>query len=261
MNIIKDHTEDFRRFLSDISNAMTEEELNNTLGLVHIIYDEGWRHSYSLATIQLQKFEKFNDVLGQIGENVKSLIDKILEEIENYQPEDEKSDLKAVCLKRCHRSLEKLFDHINLELTRFDKISDLDRKIASLSENLKKIDECSEKIKNVEKQAEKLEKDYKNQRSEAITILGVFTAIIGVIGVGVTLSASILSNIGSIGTWRLYALTLLIVFFVINILSFLFDFLRDMTDKERKQSEYFWIVNIGLLFFSFVCFLLSVLMK
>ncbi|WP_031492230.1 hypothetical protein [Succinivibrio dextrinosolvens] len=263
MKKIIDQTSEFEKLIDIIVNPVDESTEAYALKLVHVIYDKGWRHSYSLITRRLLKLQidELNDALQLISANVQELINDINSEIDNYDDCNESAndpEKYSVSLRRCHRNLEKLKDHVTLELMRIDGNKAIEAKVINLHQLVsKKLDNTSEKLESIEGKAEKLEKEYKNQRTESITILGVFTAIIGVIGVGVTLSASIFSNMNSIGNWRLYALTCLIVLFVTNILTALFDFLRDMTDKEKKKNDYLWIFNIGLLFFSFVCFLLS----
>lgn len=91
--------------------------------------------------------------------------------------------------------------------------------------------------------SEKLNKESKEQKKESITILGILASIVTVLVASIGLLSAIFSNMNSVDTWKLYALTCLIVLFITNIFVLLLDFLRDIVGEddigfEKNNKEY-----------------------
>lgn len=124
---------------------------------------------------------------------------------------------------------KKLYDHINLDVARFNYIStvatNLEHKIKRNNENLQK----------------ELQKDY-------VTILGIFAAVIVAFVSGMTFSTSVLNNIDKVSVFHLTFVIILMALVLFNLLNLLFDFLRKINKISSGDgySVIFWI-NIALL--------------
>lgn len=257
--MIKDQTTNFKKFITNLSSVKIDSEqiaeklINDSIE----IYKDGWRHSYSVVTAFIfdrKQIEGARNVLTSINSNLEIIINTLKQKI--AQEENSLSDLYQNSVN-CYLGLQRLQDHVSLESIRLDYSKSIEKRLNDIKDEAQ--DKIQELNKFIKETSEKVDDNIKNQKNEAITILGIFTAIIGVIGVGATLSSSIFSNMNDISTWKLYSLTCLIVLFVTNILVLLFDFLRDIAGKKKTENEHnhIWVLNILLIIVSACCFLVS----
>lgn len=233
-----------------------KQHLDEYVGDIKNIYSDGWRHSYSVVT---QYFllnyspNKFDEVLSDLVSKLLSLLKYLIDnknKIFNYDNgcSDEQKE-NEIEYRNCRRNIEKLVDHLNLELIRKRYIDNLYKKVEMYSlkvnKDVNRLNYAAigtiKRIKSeVDDVSEKLNKENKEQKKESITILGIFSSIVTVLAASIGLSSAIFANMNSVGTWKLYALTCLIVLFITNILFLLFDFLRDITGEETidlKQNN------------------------
>ena len=90
----------------------------------------------------------------------------------------------------------------------------------------------------------------KDQRNESITILGIFSSIVITFAGAFSLSASIFGNMDKISDARLFLITLFNVLFVVNILDYLFHFIKSIKQENPKYNwKRFFLVNIFLCIF------------
>ena len=259
--MIKDQTPNFKRFITELSTVKIDSEqiatnlLNNSIE----IYKDGWRHSYSVVTAFIfdrKQPEGTRNVLTSINSNLEIIVNTLKERITK---KGSSTSSQIQDLVNCYLGLQRLQDHVSLESIRLDYSQSLEKRLIDIN------NEAQDKIKElnnfIKETSDKVDNNIKNQKNEAITILGIFTAIIGVLGVGATLSSSIFSNMNDIGTWKLYSLTCLIVIFITNILVLLFDFLRDIAEKPKAKHDHIWALNIVLIIVSVSCFLHAWLVK
>ena len=125
--------------------------------------------------------------------------------------------------------MEKLFklrDYINLEIAR---ITDNTRVQLALEE---KIMQAKTSLNEFSATSKNIQRDY-------ITILGIFAAIILTFVSGLVFSNSVLQNIDKVSIYRLIAVISLIAIFIVNILNFLFSFIKQIHyGKDDKSSKF-----------------------
>lgn len=262
--MIQDQTPNFHIFLEHIFllTIKNEESLNDRIQEALSLYKEGWRHNYSDVTAFILNNISVKDLRQFIGQGIEQL-DIILESlIENIEiREQEKTETRLNDYILCFRGLIRLKDHISLELLRLDYSKSLENKLIELNnrandkineldkyvhETSKNSNEMKGQIQAANRQFSKLSKDLKIQRTESITILGIFSSIIGVLVAGVGLSSAIFANMNGVTSWLLCGLSCLIVMFVSNTLFQLFNFLREIADKPTKSSKLLWWFNIAM---------------
>lgn len=260
--MINNPTTAFLVFLDHIFNTpiQNEESLNDRVLEAIAIYREGWRHNYSSVTAYILRNINVNDLRQFIGQSIEQL-DSILELItESIQVREKQVDQPQLQdYKLCFQGLIRLKDHIALELLRLDYSKSLENRLIELNklahkklneldqfvhETSEKSNEMKGQIQTASKQFSKLSNDLKIQRTEAITILGIFSSIIGVLVAGVGLSSAIFANMDDVTSWLLCGLSCLIVMFISNTLFQLFNFLREIADRPAKSSTLLWCFNL-----------------
>ncbi len=180
------------------------------------IYVNDFRHYYSeifgIITV-IKNDDKYD--LQTLAENIRKVFDGI-----KYKYELGVDDIDGEFFLKA----KKLYDHINLDVARFNYIStvatNLEHKIQKNNEDLQK----------------ELQKDY-------VTILGIFSAVIVAFVSGMALSTSALNNINNVGIYHLTFVVILLALVLFNLLNLLFDFLRKINkiSFDSGYSVIFWI--------------------
>lgn len=240
--MLEDKSELFLQFIKNVTESGTFNKalVDKNLTIAHSLYDDGWRHSYSVVTqYYLEQVEtaKLNLFLEQAVTNLSSLLAKIIDDSANIE------DLET---KRCRRSIEKLKDHINLEVVRLAYTGKI--KEDALSTSRKALDNSLKATENIDK----VNKAFQNMRKESVTVLGIFASIVVAFVGGSTLTASIFSNMHKVDTPLLCFLTVLIIGFISNLVFQLFNFLRRINDLDGPNTSLKWY-NIALSVVSVAC--------
>lgn len=255
-----DHSSDL---ITIIKSLMAKPSLDETERLsvyekLFNLYKDNWRHSYSGITRALlqdypaSKTEALLDDLNQAVENLELI------KIVSYKKAEEKEltiqDSGVKPYYACRRNIEKLLDHLNLEIVRIDYSKSLYRKLSAYNNWSKKMSaQLSEQATKVNELIEKVDSfnsEMKDQRNESITILGIFSSIVITFAGAFSLSASIFGNMDKISDARLFLITLFNVLFVVNILDYLFHFIKSIKQENPKYNwKRFFLVNIFLCIF------------
>lgn len=224
------------------SKELQEQDYNDVVKRFIDIYDCGWRHSYGpLTQYFFNNVDKdvLRDVLLLTSENILSLLHRKEFEDETY--------------KRTRRSLEKLKDHLDLELIR---VSFFESQFEQLDKRASFLESKSINIQNTANEStakfKQHDEQLKKQRTESITVLGIFASIVVTFVGAVSLSSAIFSNMDKVDTPLLCFLTILIIAFISNLTFKLFEFLRKINNIEYKQSSII-IFNIILALLSAIC--------
>lgn len=195
------------------------------------LYGDGKRHQYSLITSYIMKQiapeKDFQEKLSIICDNLRNLVE-ILND------------------NKCQKSLQKLYDHINLELVRLNYTKELEN---DLQESKRQLDE-------IKSQSQAIKSDIKKQQAQYITILGIFASIVLAFVGGFTFSTSVLANMHQVGIYRLVFVLCFIAFFIANILHFLFSFIKDInqTQKPRFYQQGIFYFNVFIILFLLILF-------
>ncbi len=211
------------------------------------LYSTRWRHSYSVITSYfLNQYQQPNQ-LNKLDLILSDLVSKISVLLDLLSDEKDSFSLQEKDYLFCRRSIEKLIDHLNLELIRKRYIEDIYKNVFNqASKSISAVKNIENKIKQFDDKVEKNTEELKKNKSESITILGIFSSIIGVLVAGVGLSSAIFANMESVTSWLLCAVTILIVLFISNTLFQLFNFLREIADRKTKSSLFLNLFNIAL---------------
>lgn len=247
------------------------------------IYKDHWRHSYSensryflqenvkaedSSKVEDSRSEEIVEKMTQLVENLKLIFEIAIKKADEAESDLNKADksenepqLKEKCnvARSCRRNIEKLIDHLNLEIVRLNYSKNLDLKVHELvtktdanNEHLKKQKSA---VGSVEERIKSLNDDLSRQRTEYITILGVFSSIVAVLVAGFSLSSAIFANMDKVESFLLYGLLMFIILFVFNILFFLFNFLREMSNRVPHSNVGVMSFNVvlGIIAFVFLC--------
>ena len=216
-----DNQEKLREYIFELSLSSIDLNIDERISQLQSIYVDDFRHYYSeiFGTISAIKNDNRYD-LQTLTENIRQIFDGVESKYESGTDGVDKDFFLKV---------KKLYDHINLDVARFNYIStvanNLERKVQKNNENLQK----------------ELQKDY-------VTILGIFAAVIVAFVSGMTFSTSVLNNIDKVSVCHLSFVIILIALVLFNLLNLLFDFLKEINRVSFRDghSVIFWI-NAALL--------------
>lgn len=220
--------------------SLTEEKeitINDFLELERIYtndtfsakYHHFYKDIYSVLTV-IQNDKSSIDVLGQ---NI-AYIEK------HYTVQ--KYDIRP--------EIEKLYDHLNLEIARLNYTTSIQSQTESMIGNLieqtektnKRFSEIESKSKEIEKKLEKSQVDY-------ITVLGVFASVILAFVGAFTFSTSVLNNIKDVSIYRLICVSVIIGLVFFNTIFALLQYVIDFSKREKPWQvfKFFNITFIALL--------------
>lgn len=119
--------------------------------------------------------------------------------------------------KEFRSSVQKLYDHVNLDINRLEYTESI---ASSISEKVNNQNtKTSQELNIIATKAEKMQKEY-------ITILGIFSSIVITFVAGISFSTSVLSNIDKVSIYRLSFVMVLLAIFLFNFLYLLLDFIN-----------------------------------
>ena len=237
-----DPTKSFLEVLYD------NKENKNLKQYIIEIYKENKRHRYSLITSYIMKEiapnDEYESRLFLICEKLRNYIDEKLDlDFENEKDENENS------LKEDYKNkLEKIYDHISLELARLSYSKSIE------SSTFSKIGQLESKHKEIENKHKEIQEDISKQRNQYIAILGIFAAIILAFVGGITFSNSVLANMHQVSIYRLTFVASLVALFFGNILFALFDFINNISNvnaQNKNEKNKKWL-NAFNIFFAIV---------
>ena len=210
-----DEDDKLKDFLTSIAEAEIKTEPIEQVEELKEIYRDGFRHRYSSIASHFLKItgkgesiEKINCIAG----NMVTIYNHIERNKSGASEED----------KRFERQVYKLLDHINLEQLRL-------RDRALFRRDL-------EEVQNGVKEVKELKTEVLGARKEYITILGIFAAIVLAFVAGIAFSNSTLANMHLASPYRLVFVICLIGLFTLNILNYLFDFVKTIHFKGSGQA-------------------------
>lgn len=207
------------------------------------IYSDGFRHYYSRIFADIAFIDDNpNYKLERLSSNI-GIIHDVFEKLDEEQYDE-----------NIKEKIKKLYDHVNLDISRIDytsQVSDkLNKKNIALSNKLFGL---SKRIFDIDRKSESMQKNY-------IAILGIFASIIITFVAGMVFSSSVLSNIDKASIYRLVFIMIMIALMLFNLLRLLLDFIQKVahsnlelnktTNKQRNSV----ITNINIiLFFMLIC--------
>ena len=190
---------------------ITSQNLEKYIFRLQDIYDEGFRHLYSGVFGVITSIDADDaSELVRLQENIQTLhrtsVDWLAQQ-RGHVSED-----------FCHR-IEKLYDHINLDISRISYTQEIARRIEE------KNSKTGEELEQLSEKAANMQKDY-------ITILGIFSSIVITFVAGMVFSSSVLSNIDKASIYRLTFVMLMVALMLFNLLNLLLDFIRRVNQRR-----------------------------
>lgn len=191
---------------------------------------------YSNGTFNSKYHHFYKDiysVLSQVSENNLS-IDVLGSNIERIEKSYTKQRIDI------RPEIEKLYDHLNLEISRLNYSVSLQTKTESLIDNLKnKTDESTNRFTELEEKSNTINEKLDKAKIDYIAILGIFASVILAFVGTFTFSTSVLSNINSVSIYRL-----VFVAGIIGLVFFdtIFTLLQYITNFPK--SIFAWITFI-----------------
>ena len=214
--------EELEDFLSSISEAFIGEKgISERAKKLETIYAGDFRHRYSSIASYFFKIADKESGIDKI-----SMVVGNMEMIYEYIKDEGRIDKEGV---EFVKQIYKLLDHINLERLRLE-----DRML--FKGNLEKVQNGVKGVKELQKDTEELKAEVLGARKEYITILGIFAAIVLAFVAGIAFSNSTLANMHLASPYRLVFVICLIGLFTLNILNYLFDFVKTIHFKGSGQA-------------------------
>lgn len=188
----------FRHFYSDIFTVLTQIQQNSKYGDINIL-------GQNLSVIRSEYIPKNNDENGN------------------------RIDISY--------SIQKLYDHVNLDIARISYSDAGDRKTSgeeTISELQSQLTQIKSDVKKATLVQEKVEEELGKQQKEYIAILGIFASVVLAFTGGIAFSTSVLNNIAHVSAYRTILIALLIGLVLINILFGLFFYINKIVSKEEQ---------------------------
>lgn len=191
-------------------HLFNDAELDELVKELREIYQGGFRHQYNRIFNILSMLDK-NDSsrIGTVAENIRTIYQKI---------QDDES------LNGISSQVEKLYDHVNLEVSRIQYTHNISQNWISQGKDL------YDKISNINKRADDMQREY-------ITILGIFSSIVIAFVSGLVFSSSVLNNIDKVSIYRLTFVVLGIAMVLFNLVNLLLEFLKSINKFSVNTPE------------------------
>lgn len=176
----------------------SDERIDTFINQLKEIYEDGFRHSYSSITGVLLQINEKEEVIGLVVDNL-SMIKEKMEEEETFP------------------YIEKLYDHISLECIRIDQLyNSYNEKVENAKQTIEKSEKTIQEVKAEQEELKKIlrkaNEETENIRGEAgrlktevITILSIFAAIVLAFMGGMSFTASTFHGIATTSVYRVIA--------------------------------------------------------
>jgi len=200
--------------------------------LADVYCDESFRHLYSEIFAYLTLID--NNVslsLDVLNQNISTIYENCCYGL----VQDERN---------CFAKIKKLYDHVNLDISRISTTRGIIEKHGELNENIDRVKndiaETEGKIGVIADKAESIQREY-------ITILGIFASIVVTFVAGMAFSSSILDNMREATIYRLLLTTSMLGLVLANSVGILTGFIERVgAFKRLNGSNYLRNINIVL---------------
>lgn len=190
---------------------LDDAKLNRYMNRLIDIYQGGFRHSYSGI------FGTITTIDSEDKLSIEILQQNIAFIHENYQEWSLKRE--ETVPEDLLKSLNKLEDHINLDISR-------------ITYTKKITEEIEEKNRATNSNLKTINKKAENMQREHVTILGIFSSIVITFVAGMVFSSSVLNNIDKVSIYRLVFIMTLIALMIFNLVYLLLDFIAKINNQR-----------------------------
>ncbi|MDT7931422.1 hypothetical protein [Clostridium perfringens] len=197
-------------------NANLDDEVFNS-------YKEKFKEIYSCE--YRHEYSKITEVLFQIEDS----------EERAFLPEKIKDIGNSIEDEYVKRRVLKLWDHINLENIRLEKLKKISEEANSAFTEVEKIKQEYSDLKkladSVDSRIKEMNRDIDNSTSKSITILGIFSGIVMAFTGGLSFIASSLKSMNQVSIYRLVLVITLLSMAIFNIIFMLMYMIGRFTDS------------------------------
>ena len=185
--------------------------------------EDGFRHYYSGIFAQL--FEIRYDESSSNG-STNILLDNLRFLNEHYKAINTDKNGKIIDVGK---SINKLYDHVNLELARmaYSEIGDY-----QLSEQGMTLNDLSEKVSNLQKDADDIHRSLDKAQADYIAILGIFASVVLAFVGGMAFSTSVLENMKDVSIYRLLIVSFVIGLVFVTVIFLMFYFVGILSNRK-----------------------------
>lgn len=224
--------EEFRHFYSDIFAVISQIDKEPQLGNIDILTQnmDIIRRGY-----KAQNRDESNGTLIDISKQINKLYDHINLDIArlNYFKTIESRTQSE--LQKVNGAMNKVETSVN----GFEK--SITEAEISVSEVKKSITEAETSVNEIKTNIKKMESNIKkadDMEKQYITILGIFAAIVLAFTGGIAFSTSVLENIANASIYRLVFITVALAFVLSNTVYILTRFILELNKKENEVIKY-----------------------
>ena len=177
----------------------TDEEKEEVASKLRLLYQGGFRHNYSdFFPIILEIARQDNDYsIDYLSENLESL--RVFVENDYVSNNKRYTSLYPI--------LEKLCDHLNLEISRWSYYSQNEHRIEDISS---KTDSMTKSLASAQESLEAASKQASSMQTEVISVLSIFAGIAFVFSGGMSFLGSAITSINNATNYELVVLVILL---------------------------------------------------
>lgn len=275
---VENSQELLKKYILILATSITgKEEILNLIKELKKLYANSFRHTYSeffpiIVDIHNSPKEYSLEYLSNNLEELKKIV------FEQYQSDtEEDKNFKSVINKLC--------DHLNLEIARYNYYLIKEQRVESIETRIKDAQETTRKIEKennkIIKKSNKANKKLKSVQTELITVLSIFSAIILTFSFGVSSFSSVFNNIKDAPFLKSTFFILLCGFIMINLLFAMMYFISKITDRNiyarcktenctcenickgltriKKRLPYIFYLNVAILSLMFISASLNII--
>ncbi|NMA30282.1 MAG: hypothetical protein GX941_00475, partial [Candidatus Methanofastidiosa archaeon] len=181
-----------------------------------------FRHYYSEIFSTLSQIDS-DPELGDL----ETLAQNMYEIKNGYRPMNKRSKSHKDCID-VSPQINKLFDHVNLDIARIQYMKKIEMQTL----------ESKEELSHVLNSANELKQSVSSMQKEYITILGIFSSIVLAFVGGITFSSSVLENIANTSVYRTLTVVVFIGFVFLNMINILVQFIIRINHKVVLVYNY-----------------------
>lgn len=206
------------KLIEELSTTpLSDEEIGAFVDRFRDIYSDRFRHSYSSLTGIMLRINRANDgAFGFLLDNLSSIREQICE--------DDELD----------KSLDKLYDHLSLENIRLDQLNaDYNQKIANLRDMIAHVEDEKKQLEDsFSLKISKLENEANKSKTEVVTILSIFAAIVLAFMGGISFTSSTFKGIAAVSIYRLIGVEIICGLVIFNTIATLIYLVSKIVDKK-----------------------------
>lgn len=154
------------------------------------------------------------------------------------------------------RNINKLYDHVCLEIARISYSDAEDRKLSqesSIKDIRGQVEQLKTETQEMTRRIEETNAHSKDVQKEYIAILGIFAAVVLAFTGGIAFTTSVLQNIHMVSVYRIVLITSLIGLVLTNVMYGLFHYIdrivnrANTVEKKRKGNHMLFLISNGVL--------------